>query len=31
MEPGRKCGPLFKRKLFDRGLDLVDAHAWMMD
>lgn len=31
MEPGRKFGPLFKRKLFDGGLDLVNAHAWMME
>lgn len=31
MEPGRKFGPLFKRKPFDRGLDLVNAHTWMMD
>jgi len=31
MEPGRKFGPLFERKLFDGGLDLVNAHAWMMD
>src|ERR1700730_14273738 len=26
MEPGGKFGSLFKRKLFDGGLDLVDAH-----
>jgi len=31
MEPGRKLGPFFKRKLFDDSLDLVNAHAWMMD
>ena len=28
MEPGRKFGPLFKRKLFDGGLDLVNAHEF---
>ena len=27
MEPGRKFGPLFKRELFDGGLDLVNAHG----
>ena len=27
MEPGREFGPLFKRKLFDGGLDLVNAHG----
>src|SRR5207249_5921302 len=26
MEPGSKFGSLFKRELFDRGLDLVNAH-----
>ena len=26
MEPGSKFGTLFKRKLFDGGLDLVNAH-----
>ncbi len=26
MEPGSKFGSLFKRKLFDGGLDFVDAH-----
>ena len=26
MEPGSKFGSLFKRKLFDGGLDLVEAH-----
>ena len=26
MEPSSKLGSLFKRKLFDGGLDLVDAH-----
>jgi hypothetical protein len=31
MEPGGKLGPLFKRKLFDGSLDLVNAHGWMMD
>ena len=28
MEPGSKFGSLFKRKLFDGGLDLVDAHRF---
>jgi hypothetical protein len=27
MEPGSKFGSLFKRELFDGGLDLVDAHG----
>jgi hypothetical protein len=31
MKPGRELGSLFKRKLFDGGLDLVNAHTWMMD
>lgn len=31
MEPRSKFGPLFERELFDGGLDLVNAHASMMD
>jgi hypothetical protein len=27
MEPGSKFGSLFKRELFDGGLDLVNAHG----